>query len=165
MIGGSVWFLLPLGIFGLVGAWSDITQRKLENRLCLAILLTGLVASFLIGGWHQAGSALLHAAIALIGGMALFGARVLGGGDAKFYAGFAAWFSLQDGLYLLVSVAISGLAVLVAWMIWRRLPRKQTARLVGIGEQEQEEELFAKLPYGVAIALGAVVAFAMIHAG
>jgi len=38
-------------------------------------------------------------------------------------------------------------------------------RLVGIGEQEQEEELFVKLPYGVAIALGAVVAFAMIRAG
>lgn len=161
MIDEAALFLLPLAIFGGVGAWSDITRRRLENRLCLAILLAGLAASFLIGGWSLAGSALLHAAIALLGGMALFAAGVFGGGDAKFYAGFAAWFPLQQGLYLLVSVALSGLVLLAAWMILRRLPRKQADGLVGIAEQEQD--LFAKLPYGVAIALGGVAAFAMQH--
>ena len=100
------------------------------------------------GGWPTAGNHALHALIALVVGAGLFAMRVIGGGDAKFYAAVAAWFSLHDAVWLLVLVSLSGLVLLVVWIGARMLSgrpiRKQGAGLNG-------------LPYGVAIAVGAAI--------
>lgn len=133
---------------GAIASWFDTKQRRLPNWLALALLLAGLCYAALVGGLPQLGSHMLHAAIALCVGMALFAARVVGGGDAKYYAATAAWFSLSLGLQLLVWTALSGLVVLLVWSVLRRMKGKTA----GFGSREQSDQL----PYGVAIALAGV---------
>lgn len=143
-------WLWPAGLtlLLLIGAISDVRERRLANWLSLVLLAFGLAHGFSLGGiealgWHGA-----HAVIALLVGMAIFAIGVIGGGDAKFYAGMAAYFPLSLGLDLLFWVAISGGLLVIGWMILRRAIRSAKA---------QPDGLHAKFPYGVAIATGALI--------
>jgi len=146
-------YLWPAGLSLLlaVGALSDIKDRRLPNWLSLLLLVYGLAHAVALGGfedlgwlstigWHA-----LHALIALMVGAALFAGGIFGGGDAKFYAGLAAYFALSEGLDLLLWVSIFGFFAIIGWMIGRRvLPTKKPVA----------NSLKAKFPYGVAIAAG-----------
>ena len=145
-----------LAVIGLYGAWLDIRFRRLPNWLCLAALAAGLGFSLVAGGWAAGGWALLHAVVALAIGAGMFALGGIGGGDAKFYAGMAAWFPLQAGLGLLVSVSLTGLILLVVWMAIR-------GRLLRARPNLPKDSEFRKLPYGVAIAGGALINFVLLH--
>jgi prepilin peptidase CpaA len=148
--------LAALAAIGCAAAWLDIRHRLLPHWLCGLAAGAGLAAVLVTSGVPAAGSALLHAVIALAGGFLLFAAGMIGGGDAKYYAAMAAWFPLRDGLFLLVSVTLCGLALLGVWLAWRR-------SRAGSGFSVPEAaHPFAKLPYGVAISTGAVLSFAML---
>ena len=95
--------------------------------------------------WH-----LLHAFIALVIGIGLFALRVIGGGDAKYYAANAIWFGMDSALRLLVSVSLAGLVVLIIWALSRRLH--------GLRAFSRGHDDTSKLPYGAAIAIGSVAA-------
>src|SRR3546814_2063409 len=56
-----------------------------------------------------------HAAIALVVGMVLFGMRIVGGGDAKYYAALALWFRLGEAWRLLAFVSLAGAVFFLAW--------------------------------------------------
>lgn len=142
--------LWPAGLSLLlaVGAITDIRERRLANWLSLALLLFGLAHGFALGGlsglgWHGA-----HAVIALLVGMALFALGVIGGGDAKFYAGTAAYFPISAGLDLLLWVALAGGAAVLGWFGLRMVLRR---------ERPSPDSAQAKFPYGVAIAAGALL--------
>ena len=96
------------------------------------------------------GNHLAHAVIALAIGFGLFAARIVGGGDAKFYAGVAAWFALGEAMRLLLAVSLGGLALFLAWFLYRRLTGKAISRP---GGEDQ-----GKFPYGTAIAAGGLIA-------
>jgi prepilin peptidase CpaA len=81
--------------------------------------------------------------------MALFATGGFGGGDAKFYAGVAAWFGLGHGAVLLLCVALTGLLLLIAWFCYRRI-KGLPVRRTGGGPWDG-------MPYGVAIGVGAVL--------
>lgn len=148
--------LAVLSGIGVVAALLDIRERRLPHWLCAATLVAGLATSLAVGGPELALSALLHAALALLGGMMFFAAGLIGGGDAKFYAAVAGWFAVRDGLYLLVNVTLGGLVLLLLWTLLRRKrPHPSLA-------PPAEGDPFAKLPYGVAIALGGVASYAML---
>lgn len=136
-----------LSLLLVIGAISDIRERRLPNWLSLALLLLGLGHAYFLGGFSATGWHFLHAMIALAIGAAIFAAGIMGGGDAKFYAGMAAFFPLGEGLDLLLWVSIAGIVSILSWMILRRiLPFKKP----------EEGSLQAKFPYGVAIAIGGV---------
>lgn len=145
----SLW--LGAGVLALIAAvacYLDITQRRLPNWLCGGAFLAGLVFTGLTGGPIDLGLAALHAVAALLVGMALYALGAIGAGDAKFYAALAAWFSLWLAPVLLLSVSLCGLVLVVVWFAWRRSLRTAS-----------KDDVFAKLPYGVAIAVGGLVAF------
>lgn len=145
-----LWGIGGLALAGLAGAWFDFTQRRLPNWLCLAALLAGLgVAFFATGGIFDFGSHALHAVVALIVGMALFALRVIGGGDAKFYAALAAWFPLEEGLRLFVAVALTGAVLTLLFILARKLKGRPAF--------PKDPSLEERLPYGVAIAGGALL--------
>lgn len=141
-------FLFPGTLIALAaaGAWLDWRHRLLPNWLCGIAGAAGLVAALLGPGGGPVWSHAVHALIALLVGMALFAGGVIGGGDAKFYAALALWFPLDDSFRLLLLVSLAGLILmLVMWgLIWRREPE-------GAGR------LARSVPYGVAIAAGAVI--------
>lgn len=140
------------GLIGLctVGAWFDLTQRRISNLLCGVIAVGGLAVAVVQGGVGGLGGHALHMVLALLGGMALFALGGFGGGDAKFYAGVAAWFGLGQAVQLLLCVALAGLSLLIVWFSYRRA-RKLPVRKTQGGP-------FEGLPYGVAIAGGAIAA-------
>jgi prepilin peptidase CpaA len=142
---------LLAGIAG-VGAWLDWHYRLLPNRLCAVALVAGLVVTGLGQGLAALLPHLGHAGLALLVGMALFAGGVIGGGDAKFYAALAAWFPLAEGFRLLLLVALAGLVLTVGlWLfVWRAAP-------AGPGSAAGARQP-RTVPYGVAIAAGAVVA-------
>jgi prepilin peptidase CpaA len=104
----------------------------------------------------------IHAGIgfaALIAGMAMFALNWIGGGDAKLFAAAGLWLGWPASLdYLLITCVAGGalaLSLLALRSIWLR-PLAQLGpawfgRLATPGES---------VPYGVAIAIGALAAFA-----
>ena len=141
---------LLTGIAG-VGAWLDWHYRLLPNWLGTLALLAGLAVTALGQGTAALLPHLGHAGLALLVGMALFAGGVIGGGDAKFYAALAVWFPLVEGFRLLLLVALAGLVLTVAlWLfVWRTVPAGRSHPAAG-GQPRT-------VPYGVAIAAGAVM--------
>jgi prepilin peptidase CpaA len=85
----------------------------------------------------------------------MFAAGKLGGGDVKLLASAGLWFDLAGALWLLVAVALAGgvlaLLVLVLRTIdWSDEKRRRVVLLRPGGG----------IPYGVAIAAGALIAMA-----
>jgi prepilin peptidase CpaA len=130
----------------LLGAFLDLRSRRIPNVLSVALAISGISATWLIGGAAAAGSAFLHLLIALVIGMVLYALKMWGGGDAKFYAGTAAWFTLDDLPRLFLSISLAGLVLLTVWFGSRRLARRGAPSDRG-----------GELPYGVAIAAGGLV--------
>lgn len=138
-----------LGVLCLAAAWTDLRYRRLPNWLCALTLAAGLGIVLAQGGAQALPGHLLHAGLALVVGIALFAVRIIGGGDAKFYTAIAAWFALGQAMRLLLSVSLSGLALFLAWFVFRRLTRQPISRP---GEADT-----GKFPYGIAIAAGAMI--------
>lgn len=126
--------LLALAGFAGAGAWLDWKRRRLPNALCAAAFACGLGLAVAGSGWLATGPALLHAALALAGGMVLFALGAIGGGDAKFYAALAGWFPLHEGARLLLLVSLCGLVLVLAmWPKWRRNDGEGVPMGVAIG--------------------------------
>ena len=133
------------------GSYFDLRYRRLPNWLCGVALVGGIGLGLATGGWTDVATSLLHALIALAIAIGLFALGGIGAGDAKYYAALAAWFPLRDAPLLIAAVSLAGLALVLAWAA-ARLPAARRRRAAEDGD-------FAKLPYGVAIAAGAVAAF------
>ena len=146
---------IVLVLLGLAACWLDATVRKLPNWLSLLTALIGLGLAASSAGLSGLGSHSAHMLIALVIGMVLFRLGMVGGGDAKFYAGVAAWFSLPEALGLLLAVSLSGLVIFLLWFVGRRLARKPIRAPSGQADAD-------KLPYGIAIAAGAIIQYVVV---
>ena len=146
--------LALLGALCLTACVLDLRFRRLPNWLCAVTAVTGIAHAVAISGgataWY---SSLLHGTVALIIGMVLFAFRWIGGGDAKFYAALACWLPFRQAPLLLTSVCLVGFLLLVAWFTVRRIQGKK----ISMGRNREEA---AKLPFGIAIALGGLLAVA-----
>ena len=140
---------LLLALAAVLGGWMDVVSRRLPNWLSALTGVTGLTFVGLQSGVVATGWAAAHAALAIMIGMALFRFGVIGAGDAKFYAAFAAWFPLQQGLTLLIPVSLAGVVLVLAWFAYKQIRR------VGV---EARKGTFAMVPYGLAVGVGAVLA-------
>ena len=142
----GIWLGVLCAFTGL-GALLDGVTRRLPNWLCGLMLVAGLGLGFAMGGWSALGLHAAHAALALVIGYLLFMAGIFGGGDGKFYAATASFFSLWSALELIVAITLSGFVLAVIWFTTKRIVRSL---------QDLKGD-FAKLPYGVAIAAGALL--------
>lgn len=149
----AAWAFLAIFACGCVGgALTDIAQRKIPNALCLALLVAGGAYAFMFenaGAWP---SHLAFTVLSLVSGALLFRLGWFGAGDAKFLTALSIWFPLWEAPRLLAAIGISGLILLVGWFTYRRLRRKKISR--------PTDSPFEQLPYGVAIAMGALATFA-----
>ena len=146
----------------ILGAVSDLTSYRIPNWISLA--LAGGFALAAIAGL-SAGVALsalgLGVAVgvgALVVGMAMFARGWIGGGDAKLFAAAALWLGWPALPAYLVFTALAGgaLAVLLVGLrsaIVRPLVLSGPAWFVRLADPAES------VPYGVAIATGALAAF------
>jgi prepilin peptidase CpaA len=140
-----------LTLSAAIASWSDVLYRRVPNWLSGLTALAGLAYGSVEGGLPALGSQALHMAIVLVAGMVLFRFGLFGGGDAKFYAAVAAWFSLAKAVFLLLSITSCGFVLLIVWFGYRRLRRLPISR-------SSDGTDFDSLPYGIAIGAGAVLA-------
>jgi prepilin peptidase CpaA len=142
----------------ILSATSDVLTRRIPNRLVLVIALLFFPLALLAGmRWELIA---LHAGTALglfILGYMLFSLQLLGGGDAKLLAAASLWMG-PAGLFpfLTMTVLAGGLLSLVvmAWAVVRL-----EAELRGSLLHRWTGWLKPKVPYGYAIAAGALLAF------
>ena len=146
-------FFAALSALVATAAWTDISSRRIPNWLCAVTLVLGLLSVGVAQGWHGAGLAAAHFGAALVVTMALFALHAIGAGDSKYYAAIAAWLPINQGLILLLAVSAAGFGLLLVFLATRVRGR---ARRAAEGPRN-----FDKLPYGVAIGVGGIIAVAL----
>jgi prepilin peptidase CpaA len=154
---GALLILFPAVM--IFAALSDATSFTIPNRLSL-ILLGAFVPVALMLGRPPAEIGLDFAVggVALIAGMAMFAAGWIGGGDAKLFAVAGLWlgFPAVANFLLVTALAGGGLAVLLL------NARSTFVRAHLAGAPTWLDRLAtpgADVPYGVAIAIGALAAY------
>ncbi len=136
----------------LAAAYSDWRSFRIPNYMP-AILVVLFIGTQAFGGfvpivWGN----YIHFGIALLGGMLMFGLGWLGGGDAKLYAAIALWLPIGNAILLLLATVFSGLLLAIIYLITRKARRKKR---VAIQSMDAKKE--SRIPYGVAIVLGAII--------
>lgn len=166
-----IWTALSVALtsFAVAGAVSDARTAKIPNRL----ILVGLAVALLLRaawGLEPLWQGVAAAALALAVGFPLFALRALGGGDVKFLVACGAFVGLPlVGWASLYAAACGGL--LVAYATLRRgVPLVVAQRTMELfrsavtfgraGERMTlQDEGAMTVPYGLAIAAGALIAW------
>jgi len=143
----------------LYAATMDVLTMRIANPISL-----GLVAAFpliaLVAGM-PAQQMLVHfgvAAAVLLANMILFQLRLVGGGDAKLIAAAALWIGYEQLVPFLVYVTIFGGALALFLLVYRRAPAAALPLPEWAVRLHKPRE---GMPYGVAIAAGALVVYPM----
>jgi prepilin peptidase CpaA len=154
--------ILLLGVFPVLviaAALRDATSYTIPNWISLALAAAFPVAALTLGlPWPAIG---LHAGIgaaALVVGMAMFALNWIGGGDAKLFAAAALWLGLEPSVTYLAVTGLAGGALAVG-LLGLRSPQARAFMPAGPAWFARLVEPGENVPYGVAIAVGALAAF------
>lgn len=155
--------LLLLGVFPvlmIVTGLHDLTTMKIPNWISLILLGAFLPVAFLCG--LPLADIGLHLGVgfaALLVGMAMFALRWIGGGDAKALAVACLWLGASSmGPFLLWTAGVGGIFCLSLVAARQHYPS-----FAGLMRSppwvERLMEPKGDIPYGVAIAIGALIVF------
>jgi len=151
-------FLAIFPALAIVAALKDLTSMKIPNWIS-GLLILGFFPTALLTGLPPTDIA-IHlgvAVAALLVGMGLFALNFLGGGDVKLMAAACLWLGVSgSGVFVLATAVIGGgfcLALLLA------RSHLQPYAASGPGWLTRLMEPRGDIPYGVAIAAGALVAY------
>lgn len=140
------WIALALCVLLIAGgAVSDIRTRRIPNLLVVALAICAIAYTLAANDAEALGSAAIHAAIALVIGMGLFALRWIGGGDAKFYAACALAVPLAEAVTMLFWTSVAGLSLVIVMIVAGVVRRQSLSAARSM-----------KVPYGVAVAIGAL---------
>ncbi|WP_411289246.1 prepilin peptidase [Phenylobacterium sp.] len=152
-------FILVFPALVILAALRDVVSYTISNWISLALAAAFVPAALVAGlSLPMAGAHLGVGLIALVVGMGMFAAGWIGGGDAKLFAAAGLWLGWPAATSYLAVTGIAGGALATLLLIlrsgWLRayMPAGPAwfARLSEPGEN---------VPYGVAIAIGALAAF------
>lgn len=145
--------LLSLATLLIVAALGDVRRYRISNRMNLAIALLALPWWVAQSGadplmlWSVAWPQLLLAGVVFLLMLLAMHFRLFGGGDAKMLIALAFWFPVDAYLQLLTIMAITGGVLSAGLLIHHRL----------VPGAVQAPLRRPRVPYGVAIAAGALV--------
>lgn len=143
----------------VIGALRDLTSFTIPNWTSAVLIVGFFPAAFACGLTLDAfGPHLLVGAAALIAGVGMFALRWIGGGDAKLFAAAALWFGWPAAIPYLLMTAYAG-GALATLLISLRSPLLRPYVLNGPAWFSRLAEPKESVPYGVAIAAGALLAF------
>ena len=152
-LGFTEFLLVVLAIILVVAAVIDVRTFTISNRLNAAVALMAPLYWWSIGLplWPDVAMQ-IGVALAVFAVLALtFYLGMMGGGDVKLAAALALWFSpLSTVKFLVIMSLAGGLLTVVVLILHRRKVRRESAD--GIEKEKQKPEV----PYGVAIAIGAL---------
>jgi prepilin peptidase CpaA len=150
-----------------IGCVTDLRTRRIPNGLNAAILLGGLMYGFIVlGGLTGVFRSLAGAALGFTIWIAFYALGVMGAGDVKFFAAAGAWLGPAATWRAALVAALAG-GVLALFFLLRdkRLggairdlalaAAARNVQVAGVGG-ETEPSRRRHLPYGVALAIGAL---------
>jgi prepilin peptidase CpaA len=152
----------------VAGCVSDLRSRKIPNELVVAILAGGwLFALTSPDSWRALGMSLAGTAVGFGIWIAFYLARAIGAGDVKFFAATGAW--LGPGLTwraALIAAVAGGVFAIIMLLLERRLGAVvrrlalaiSSKSVVLLHDQPPRQTKHKTLPYGVALAVGALIA-------
>ena len=147
------WLIAVLGVSLAAATVEDVVRRRISNLACLAVFATALTAMAIRGFPLELWQNVLVFALLLLCGTAAFAAQLLGGGDVKLLAAVGLWMSLPAAVWLLAAVFISGGLLAILFILTR--PMRRTA------DDVDGKRRSSGIPYGLAIAAGAFMVFAL----
>lgn len=169
-MGARVWALNTafLVLMSVAAAWLDVRHARIPNRLTVTGFALALLTRLFLG-WRELGLGVLGGAVAAILSIPLFLARAMGGGDVKLLIAAGAFLGPKRFMVALVITAAAGalLSVIEATRRGVILPALLNVRdffkyWLTLGRRGERPQFISanmvKVPYGVAIALGAVIA-------
>ena len=148
--------LLP--ILAILAALSDLTSYTIPNWMSVALAAAfALLAAAVALPLPVVGVHVVVGLIALVAGMGMFAVGWIGGGDAKLLAACCLWFGWPDSQTFLLDTALAGGGFAFLLLVMRgQLARPLIPSFSGwVGRLMTPGE---PAPYGVAIALGALIA-------
>jgi prepilin peptidase CpaA len=167
-----VWFLT---VALIVAAAIDGWKLKVPNWLTFPLIISGWIYSGAAFGWEGLGYSLLGTVAGLAMLLPLYAIGGMGAGDVKLLAGVGAWVWTTTTAYSFVLSAMVGGVIAVAMVLWKRSWAKhqnqfwmilseiatirKPERLAAIAAQRKSSMLL--LPYGIPIAIGTIIYFAL----
>lgn len=160
----------------------DFSFYRIPNVLLGALLvLYGLYAPFYVGVENIISSLIVFAIVLAIG-FGLFVTKIIGGGDAKYIAVASLWMGTHEIIQFILIVALVGGGVGIVYLllrdhvmrlsdwVWSQIQKAETrypflqGLWMGSGagaEEGKRENINSRLvPYGTAIATGAIIMLA-----
>lgn len=147
------WLALVLVVLLAFAAIEDAIRLRISNITVLMVIIAAIVAAVLVGPELRLWQNLVVFLGLLAVGTPMFAAGKLGGGDVKLLAAVGLWLDFPGALWMLITVALAG-GVLALTVI--------ALRAFGWSKQLRERVVLLRpgggIPYGVAIAAGALFA-------
>lgn len=156
MIAAIIMVVFPFAM--IFAALSDVFTMTIGNRISAVLILTFLLVAPFIGlGWAGFGLHLAAFLLVLAVTFTLFAVGGMGGGDAKLLASTALWMGLGPQLlqYVLAATVVGGAFTLLL-IVFRKSSFAVYAGELPILRRVIDEK---DVPYGVALAIGGLVAF------
>jgi len=144
------WLVMLLFAALVAAAIEDFVRLKISNVTCLVVLIGALVAMGLQGFSLDLWQNFVVFAALLAAGTPLFAAGKMGGGDIKLMACLGLWVNISAGVWLLVTTLVAGGVIALFYLASRLLPSRR----------QRESMKSRQIPYGLAIATGALIIFA-----
>lgn len=150
------WLALIVAVLLLAAAAEDAVRLRISNLIVLLVLVGAIVAAAVTGPelslWQN-----LLVFLGLLGiGTPMFAAGKLGGGDVKLLAVVGLWFDFAGALGMILAVALAGGLLALVVLILRSF---------GWSEEIRRRVVLLRpgggIPYGVAIAAGALITMAL----
>ena len=154
----SLVLLGVMPVLVVIGGLHDLTTMKIPNWISGLLILGFFPAAFATGlPLMDMVIALGVAFAALLAGMAMFALRWIGGGDAKLMAAASLWLGLSGITPFLAFTALIGGGFCLVLMAARA--QLQVFALNAPGWVTRLMQPKGDIPYGVAIAIGALLAY------
>jgi prepilin peptidase CpaA len=152
---------LSLSIFPvlmIIAGAGDALALRIPNWLTGLIALAFFPLALAAGmPWGVLGVHVLTGIALFFAGFALFALGLFGGGDAKLIAAAGLWFGWPDVIPFLVLTVFAGGALAMAVGFWAML--NMNAEIKGQTWLKRFAGLKPNVPYGYALAIGAILAF------
>jgi prepilin peptidase CpaA len=174
----ATYLLLAAVLLALAAAATDLKYRRIPNWLTYPGILVGLLCRGVLLGWlgWKGGLATGFLGCLLAGGIMFlfFMVRAMGAGDVKIMAAIGAFVGPRDAVTVLLATAICGGVLAIAYALYRR---RMISTLKNVGsvlrfhawagvqphpELNLDNPAALRMPYGLAIALGTLYAFAAV---
>ena len=151
-----LWLALLFAALLLVAAAQDAMRLRISNVTVLLVIFAASVAAVIAGVQLALWQNLVVFFVLLVAGTPLFAAGKLGGGDVKLLAAVGLWFSIKSAAWMLIAVLLAGGVLALVVLALRAFSWSEAARDRAVILRPK-----GGIPYGVAIAAGALIAMAL----